>query len=207
MKENEYKFPVPLLPTIFYTRALRRIRTSSLVFPISYESYRFILSNIFLIHKNRIKMYAWCTHTNISIYIIYYYTANGINLWSIEFTIKYMTVITAALSSNRVTTQLYRHGIRITNQTKKRIPIPTYVWNRKQFAEYKCILISWSRNFQNSTVTRRAAYRTGVGRGCSRRFNFRCRDKICVDVFDSSRPAVAATAFVVDNNRCWPNYH
>lgn len=56
------------------------------------------------------------------IYIIYYYTANGINLWSIEFTIKYMTVITEALSSNKVTTQLYRHGIRITNQTKKRIP-------------------------------------------------------------------------------------
>lgn len=46
-----------------------------------------------------------------------------------------------------------------------------------------------------------------LGKGCARRFNFRCRDKICVDVFDSSRPTVAATAFVVDNNCCWPNYH
>lgn len=74
MKENEYKFPVPLLPTIFYTSALRRIRTSSLVFPISYESYRFILSNFSLVHKNRIKMYVWCTHTNISIYYILLYS-------------------------------------------------------------------------------------------------------------------------------------
>lgn len=72
MKENGYKFPVPLLPAIFYTSALRSIRTSSLVFPISYESYRFILSNFFLVHKNRIKcMRAACARKYKYIYICY----------------------------------------------------------------------------------------------------------------------------------------
>lgn len=87
MKENDYKFPVPLLPAIFYTSALRSIRTSSLVFPISYELYRFILPNFFLVHKNRIKcMRAACARKyKYIIYVTYYYTANRINLWSIEF--------------------------------------------------------------------------------------------------------------------------
>lgn len=66
-------------------------------------------------------MRAACARKYKYIYVTYYYTANRINLWSIEFTIKYTTVITVALSSNRVTTHLYHHGAQITKQTKKRI--------------------------------------------------------------------------------------
>lgn len=124
IKENNYKFPVPLLLDIFYTSATRRIRASSLVSPILYESYRFIQSSFFLVHKNRIKIYACCTHTNISIlyyYILLYSQRNKSLVYRTHNKIYDCDNGGFVDTQGYTATQPYRHGTQITKRTKKRI--------------------------------------------------------------------------------------
>lgn len=115
---------------------------------------------------------------------MYYYIAcNGINLWSIEFTIKYIAVITERRLCHQQGTET---TISPTPYTDKKPEEKRYKFEIENRSPNINVYLFLGVEIFKIVRPRHELRRLRVDRGCSLRFNFRCRDKICVDVFDSS---------------------